>query len=336
MISYAKFIFFIYLKIIQMQNIIDERRVYCETRLSEIRNRISKIEEVKKLSNFCIYATGSYARHEASKHSDLDMFFIVSENTGTISKLTKTLIDAELIKMIRNMDLPDFSGDGSYLQIHSVNDLIYELGSTNDDYKNYFTARLLLLLESSSLFNDQIYHQAIKQIIERYYVDFTDHQINFRPVFLTNDIIRFWKTLTINYEHKRQQDENDEKYKGHYKNLKLKFSRRLTCFSFVLQILSKQGVINPEHIIEIVKLTPIERLKRLNETNRSQTPHINGLLELYSWFLQEIDRPKEELYKWLADKEKRDDAFSKSQQFFDLMYEIMKNIDNGLLKYLIV
>jgi hypothetical protein len=246
-------------------------------------------------------------------------------------------VDAELIKMSRNMGFPDFSGDGEYLQIHSLEHLIHELGSQTDDYKNFFTARLLLILESCPLYNDDLYDSALTQIVERYYIDFHDHDANFRPIFLTNDIIRFWKTLTINYEHKRNRQPEDIKNKSHIKNLKLKFSRKLTCFSFVLHILSKKAVVNTEDIVIISKLTPLERLEVIGRENISQQYNINALLELYAWFLENTDREKSELYEWIADKANRDEAFNKSRDFANIMFELMKEVDNnGLLKYLII
>jgi predicted nucleotidyltransferase len=321
-----------------MNQILSSKKLYCETRIAELRNRIKSISEVQQLKDFCIYATGSYARKEASSHSDLDLFFISSNaQENSISKLSKILVDAELIKMSRNMDFPDFSGDGEYLQIHSLEDLIHQLGSQADDYKNFFTARLLLILESCSLYNDDLYELALTQIIERYYIDFHDHDATFRPIFLTNDIIRFWKTLTINYEHKRNRQPDEVKNKSHVKNLKLKFSRKLTCFSFVLQMLSKKGVISTADIVKIAKLTPIERLEDIGKENPHQQYNINLLLELYAWFLEMTDYKKEELYLWIGDKKNRDEAFNKSRDFANIMYEVMKNIDNNdLLKYLII
>ena len=94
---------------------------------------------------------------------------------------------------------------------------------------------MLLLLESKPLFNEQLYHQVILDIINVYFNDYAKHEKNFKPIFLANDIIRFWKTMCLNYEEKRKRHENDStsRYKYRVKNLKLKFSRLTTCYSLL-------------------------------------------------------------------------------------------------------
>ena len=75
------------------------------------------------------------------------------------------------------------------------------LGSPEDDGLNAFTARMLLLLESRPVYNAERYRRILKAVIGFYYRDFSDHSEHFRPTFLINDILRFWRTLTLNYEH---------------------------------------------------------------------------------------------------------------------------------------
>ncbi len=44
--------------------------------LGKLNDEVGKIEEIQSQLDYCIYVTGSYARKEASKFSDLDLFFI--------------------------------------------------------------------------------------------------------------------------------------------------------------------------------------------------------------------------------------------------------------------
>ncbi len=101
------------------------------------------------------------------------------------------------------MGFPTFSGDGKYLEVLSVSEMEAVLGSPRDDSLNAFTARMLLLLESQPLDYEELYETLLKRIIGFYYRDFPDHEAEFVPVFLLNDILRFWRTLTLNYEHHR-------------------------------------------------------------------------------------------------------------------------------------
>jgi len=45
-----------------------------------------------------------------------------------------------------------FSNDGEFLRILYLEDMLEQLGGREDDYLNYFTARMLLLLESKPLY----------------------------------------------------------------------------------------------------------------------------------------------------------------------------------------
>jgi hypothetical protein len=91
------------------------------------------------------------------------------------------------------MGFPAFSGDGRYLEVQYVHEMERVLGSPRDDSLNAFTARMLLLLESQPLYADGIYGRLLTRIIGFYYRDFSDRAKDFLPVFLINDILRFWR-----------------------------------------------------------------------------------------------------------------------------------------------
>ena len=181
------------------------RRDYAQSRLEEVRSRVKEIVKQGDFPGLCIYVTGSFGRLEASEHSDLDLFFVHkgSSRLNAIPRIRKTLLDADLVRAVERLGFPEFSNDGEYLTVHYLDDIREALGGPNDDFKNYFTARMLLLLESRPLFNEALYADFLKKIIESYCRDYVDHEASFRPLFLTNDIMRFWRTLCLNYEHRR-------------------------------------------------------------------------------------------------------------------------------------
>ncbi|KAA6321586.1 hypothetical protein EZS27_028777 [termite gut metagenome] len=233
------------------------------------------------------------------------------------------------------MELPEFSKDGGYLTVHKISDIKNELGSPQDDYNNYFTARMLLLLESKPIYNEELHTSCLNQVIRPYYVDFHDHAESFKPVFLANDIIRFWKTLCLNYEHKRRKKssnpDKDEAYNKnvyHSKNLKLQFSRKLTCFSFILQLASRNGSIDEKQILEISKQIPLERIINLKLEFPKAISQINKISELYNWFLEKTQIPSEEMLQWLSDKKLRNEAFEKGREFGDDIFNLLEIVDN--------
>jgi len=313
---------------------------YSRIRLAEISEIVSAIPQLKD-NSLCIYTTGSYGRLEASKNSDLDLFFLDSDALKITSNINKTLINADVIKICRSMKFPEFSKDGGYLTIHNIEDIKKELGSPSDDYYNYFTARMLLLLESKPIYNDSLHVSCLKQVINAYYVDFHDHSQSFKPIFLTNDIIRFWKTLCLNYEHRRRRKageyESGEKNVTHSKNLKLQFSRKLTCFSFILQLASFKGTISEKDILEIALLTPLERIEKLKTDNPCTEVLIEKLLNSYNWFLKRTQIPSKSMLKWISDKELRNEAFNKSGEFGDNLLELLQAVDNQkIMKKLLI
>jgi hypothetical protein len=305
------------------------REIYCNERLTTLKSEIVKIEEVKNNSDFCIYVTGSFGRHEACAKSDLDLFFINKSKTG-FSKISKTLIDASLINICRQHGFPDFSNDGEYLEIHDLPKMLDELGSKSDDYYNYFTARMLLLLESSPIYNEVLYSQIIHEIIDRYYKDFNDHHKDFLPVFLVNDIIRFWKTMCLNYEHKRnrefigldEQQKKDKKNKNRLKNLKLKFSRKSTCYSFLLSLMWAKGTLKQEDVFKVAQTTSLRRLLMLSEYNDIKN-EVNEAIKLYFWFLDIVQQDEKDALQWIDIEKNRNEAFEKSKDFGQRIFNIM-------------
>ncbi len=309
---------------------IRDRNEFSSSLLNKLETEISKSQIIQQHSgNLCIYATGSYARKEASRYSDLDLFFIVYKKP--ICNLDIILIKAELIKIMRDLNFPDFSGDGEFLNFHIFNEIIKELGSTKDDYNNFFTARLLLLLESHPLNGRKIYNEILSKIIDRYFQDYPDHEKNFRPIFLANDIIRFWKTLCLNYEHKRHRRGSNEvnKNKSH---LKLKFSRLTTCYT-ILCCIGMEHDMQKTKFLELINKAPLERLIEIFKQKQDSRRIISQLLHLYNWFLEATAAEEKMILSWIGNKTDRDIAFGKAREYHELMYKLLDATSNDLLKY---
>ena len=323
------------------QRQIAARKNFSEEKLKELRQRIdAEVPDLAHCPNLCVYATGSFARLDAGHYSDLDLFFVSTPAGPAVSRIRQMLINADLIRLGERMGLPEFSGDGQYLQIHTLDSLVKEVGSQREDYDNIFTTRLLLLLESTSLYNPEVYDAVVSACVHAYYRDYPDHTENFRPVFLANDISRFWKTLCLNYEHKRnRRDKGEEaKRKSHLKNFKLRFSRLLTCFSMVACLCDPEMADHPDKAILLVKQSPLDRLDELAQKH--------GLEELwgkmrdqYNWFLEITDRPTSQAEEWIATKEVRRDVFPRAEQFGDRMHELLGLVAQkagSSLRYLVV
>ena len=320
--------------------LIDERREWSEGRIKGFKEAVSALTEVSSHGELCIYVTGSFGRLEASEHSDLDLFFISGSVSGhtQMSRIDRILMDAALISECRKLKFPEFSGDGEYLEVHCLDDMRKQLGGRSDDYANLFTARLLLLLESLPIHNDSLYVDVLNQITESYFRDYQDHVEDFRPTFLVNDILRFWKTLCLNYEHSRNSLSGNaaEARKSHLKNLKLKFSRMLTCFSLVIPLAAPRSSIGPQECVDLMQERPLERLKQIAIKSRNHDLW-EKLADDYSWFLNSTGRPREEVLEWIESNDNRQEALNRARHFGDAMYELLDAVAEAkALRYLVI
>ena len=320
--------------------LIGERKEWSKAKVKAFIESVSTLPEVTKHPDLCIYVTGSFGRLEASSYSDLDLFFI-KEGTrakAQMSYIDKTLMDASLICKCREVNFPEFSGDGEYLEVHYLQSMIENLGGRKDDYENLFTARLLLLLESLPIYNESLYEKVLREITDSYFRDYEDHEQNFRPLFLINDILRFWKTLCLNYEYSRNNLGTDEARarKSHLRNLKLKFSRMLTCFSLVIALAVPRDSIEPEECVRLMRERPLERLRSVAvDSNREEL--WNKLTEDYSWFLRTTGRPQNEVLDWIGLSANREEAFGRAVRFGDTIYDLLIQVAKPeTLRYLVI
>ena len=120
----------------------DRRRQFSQERLRELARRLNRLPEIQALPSLCVYATGSYARNEASEHSDIDLFFVHpgSFDSHRVSRLQELRIFSRVIETGEQMKFPTFSNDGEFLRILYLDDMLAMLGGRSDDYANYFTA----------------------------------------------------------------------------------------------------------------------------------------------------------------------------------------------------
>lgn len=282
--------------------------------------------------NVSVFVAGSLGRFETGRKSDLDVFLLSNcndQNSG-FPKLDEIKLLAKLIQINYSLALPEFSGDGRYLKVHSVQSIVNGTGDANDDVENYFTTRLLLLLESKSIWNSELRDFAIKEVLINYFKDGNGKK-DFRPLFLLNDILRYWRTVCLNYERDRIAPTS----KWWKKNLNLKFSRKLTVYSTVLAIITKT-VSNETDFIDLTKLVPLERLAIALDTLDDQTFFNRFILFLddYESFLAaksfgETDDPA---------SEKKKEFKEKAERFGDFLNDVImsSNIDPKLRRYLLI
>jgi hypothetical protein len=313
----------------------DSRADYSRNRLAELRNRLARLPELSEFSGLTIFAAGSYGRLEASEHSDIDIFFFKSGDGKDLQDPhTKQLrMFGKVIEIADQMDFPKFSNDCEYLVLLYTDEIRSNLGGRIDDHGNYFTARMLFLLEGRSLFGDETFQTITGNIVSSYFKDFPDHPLTFQPIFLINDICRFWKTMLLNYEHKRHLGGAPEdvlkKTKQKVRNFKLKHSRMTTCFASIAALGSFTAPVTEEQVIAITQLTPRQRLQSVVERVPTAKSTVDEVLDRYEWFLEMTGLPTAELEGHFSDKAKRTEMFKRANDYGDSMFRLLQQVDNS-------
>jgi hypothetical protein len=196
---------------------------------------------------------------------------------------------------------------------------------------NTFTARLLLLLESRPLVGDAAYNRFVEAVVDAYWRDYKDHQTEFMPAFLANDILRMWRTFCVNYEARTRTAPKKEKVKRKVKNYKLKHSRLLTCYSALLYLAalySANRTVSPQDAMGMIRKTPTQRIEwLLGEGHASKAyPKLKNILARYEDFLISTDMPEVELLEQFAIDRNSKSYLNSAYEFGDEVFGALEII----------
>jgi len=296
-----------------------------------LRTSSSLSEYGKSLNKLVILCAGSLGRGDIGDLSDLDLFVITKDPKP--SNLFELLVIGKIVEVNENLGYPPFSNDGAYLKLHTVKNLCAGTGSRWDDHQNLFTVRLLMILEGQAVFNEKVYDKSLEEIIGNYFRDESEHQ-PFKPIFLLNDIKRYWCTMCLNYEEIRTGHKPWRK-----KNINLKFSRMLTIFGTILPLIAKP-LDSKVKMLELCKLNPLERLALgLDALKDSKIEkRFPGFLQDYESFLQWKDVPEKEMEHQLRNTSLKQDAEAAAERFSEFFKDALmhKTIPEEFRKRLVI
>ena len=216
---------------------------------------------------------------------------------------------------------------GTFGNLTFSHQLVHQIGGQDDTNKNT-TQRILLLLESAPVGMKGSHDRVVRAIIKRY-LDEQQHLVSryeprFKvPRFLLNDIVRFWRTMAVDFASK-QRDRGGEGWG--LRNAKLRMSRKLifvsgllTCFSCSLdpnlqsKISTESRDINlahlENHVWSYVQQTPLD-IVALSVTKNGVSREVAvDLFSAYDKFLEIMsDREKRQRLKDLRARESRTDS----------------------------
>ena len=264
---------------------------YSECKLGELRDRLGRLP----LGDAIVLVCGSYARREASEHSDID-FFIISKDTNG-EHLPVEDIHSEIHKIVPNAP----SKDGPFREKVNREKILGNIGGDDDDNRN-ITQRILFLLEGEWLFNEEEFKCFRRKILEKYiHESMTDHQL---ALFLLNDVIRYYRTVAVDYEFKISGSENLKPWA--IRNIKLVFSRKLLYASglFSIAMTADRSRDKKIEILESLFERPVMDRMMAICGNAKMEP----VLESYNLFLSVLEDSTDRRHLETLEKSNREDS----------------------------
>jgi predicted nucleotidyltransferase len=285
---------------------------------------------------------GSLARREWTTGSDLDWTYLVDGQANS-----DHLVIAQKINGAIKAEFKDPGPAGIFGNMAFSHDLVHQIGGQSDTNKNT-TQRILLLLESRAVGKESAYDRVIKAVINRYLEEdnhvLTEDGGSYRiPRFLLNDIVRFWRTMAVDFASKQRDRSGDG---WGLRNAKLRMSRKLifasgllVCFSCNLDPeLQKKISTNKKdknaiklslvkHIHDYVRLTPLQVLERSLRAYSIPASVQTSLFAAYADFLALLDdeKARKNLEALRAEDSRTDPTF---MQVKDMSHTFEKSLDH--------
>jgi hypothetical protein len=175
--------------------------------------RLGQDEGVGARSDVAVVLFGSWGRRELTAHSDDDWLLLVEGDGEAEAELAA--VRAVLGGGGRQPGVQATFGVAS-----SSHGLVEHIGLQDDNNRN-LTRRMLLMLESVPVVGDDVHRRCWLAVLDRYLAETrTDRR---PPRFFLNDVIRYWRTIAVDFAGKHREDET----KWGLRNAKLRTSRKV-------------------------------------------------------------------------------------------------------------
>jgi len=299
-------------------------------KINLIRSILKKrLKSVKCDGDCCIVAVGSYGRYEASEQSDLDVYVIHSKKMPDET-------EREIVDIMRDTAKKvgiKYSGGFESISL----DTMYKNIGGKDDDNSSITNRILFLLESEYLYNEPFFKKSYEKILKKYLKEVMRSD-NKPPRFLLSDIIRYYRTICVDYEFKTTEANKE----WAIRNIKLRFSRKGLYFGGILILLNSFNKHNSGRYDYIMNNLRIPFANKISHILLDQgiADDYKNILVLYADFLHEIGRKsvRTHLDQLVKADRKADKVFFNltelSRQFNANLLELLNNCKWGDKNYL--
>jgi predicted nucleotidyltransferase len=270
----------------------------------ETRSKVEKIALGLTTTDASMCVFGSLARKEWTAKSDVDWTLLVDGQADPQH--------LELAQQIALQLQKDGFGEpgrtGLFGSMTFSHDLVQKIGGGTDTNENT-TRRVLLLQESLAFGQTQAHERVLKLILSRYLKDDSGLRYGSQPYkvprFLLNDIVRYWRTVTVDFVEKQRREAGDG---WGLRNAKLRLSRKLifaagmlSCFSCDLLASAEareelktihSTVRMEEHLLSFMKMTPLEILATFLIERKLKKETAHKLFSSYNAFLVVLNDPE--------------------------------------------
>lgn len=172
---------------------------------AETENICSRLEDrlkgtVSEDVDIGVAVHGSLARGEYGQGSDCDYVVLVGSGIDVEQTLAVSVAMAKAEKELFNKKP---GAQGIFGDVVLEAELVGKIGLQGDTNANT-TRRLLLLLESRSIYNSDFKDRLVRAILDRYLVDYrAKNRANDSPIrvprFLLNDLTRYWRMVAVDF-----------------------------------------------------------------------------------------------------------------------------------------
>lgn len=279
-----------------------------EQRLSGLRDRVSS--EVTHEPDVAIALMGSWGRAELTSESDDDWLILVDGPP-------RDQVAPDPAAVAAALSGPAPGEEQIFGQVAFSEQLAGQIGLQADTNAN-LTRRLLLLLESCAVTGPDPWQATREAILDGYLATRSrDHR---PPLFLLNDVVRYWRTVAVDFEGK------DRARGGSgwgLRNGKLRTSRKLLFASGLLPILECHRMTRPqmrEYLRAQLQAPPLDRVAAMFLSYDAIDPG-GRLLLAYDRFLQILDDPQSraELKALSEDESNSSQVFSEVRAIADVV-----------------
>lgn len=226
--------------------------------------------------NYLIGVNGSVARRECTSGSDVDLFFLYNGKIK-ISDARKAQADYRDGLLKAGLEMPAVGG--VFENPLEITDLLNTIGGEKDT-NEFITRRMLFLLEGEWTFNQALFGQTRTRLIERYVAgDLGKHKL---CLFLLNDVIRYWRTICVDFEHKTATADKPRAIRL----IKLRFSRMLLYLGGVVAVSQTKDIEVADKRRKLEEFFAMPTIARLQSILGRK---MDGPLSRYAGFLNQID-----------------------------------------------